>query len=95
MKTLYAFVLPGDHPKDFGHPQGPLDVLLWSAPQQQPVQGPGALAPPRYGRVPRQGEIRAGATKRRVAVREEDLIPEESNISGSDSNFFFYHVSNP
>lgn len=59
----------GDYAKDFGHTQSPLDVLLWSPSQQQPVQGPGALAPPRYGCVPRQGEIWAGATKRRLEVR--------------------------
>lgn len=66
----FFFVLPGDHPEDFGHSQSPLDVLLRSASQQQPVQGAGALAPPGYGRVSRQGEIRAGETKRRVEVRE-------------------------
>lgn len=69
---VVIFLCPGNHPENSGHPQSALDVLFWPASQQQPVQRPGALAPPRYGRFPRQRKI--WTTKWGVEVREDKSL---------------------
>lgn len=62
-----CFCSSGDHPEDRGHPQGEMCGMFRPSPQPRPI-GRGPLAPPRYGCVPREGEIRAEPITRWVQV---------------------------
>lgn len=71
---MLTYLCLGNHPEDPGHPQSALDVLFWSASQQRPIERPGALAPSRYGRFPRQRKIWTGTTERGVEVRGAEFV---------------------
>lgn len=71
---LFLFFNAGDHPEDSGHPQSALDFLFWPSPQQQPIQRPGALAPPRYGRVSHQREIWTSSAQWGMEVRKSFCV---------------------
>lgn len=69
-----CFYSSGDHTEDRGHPQGEVCGMFRPPTQPRPI-GRGPLAPPRHGRVPREGEIRAEPIAGRVEVNRMHTCP--------------------